>query len=242
MTESGAERAAAGCSCSPTPGATTPARWPAPSCKALTGHGIVVRLLADEAADLGLEPDSYEPAMELADSETDAEPRCELTLVIGGDGTHPARRRGHPRHRLTPVLGVNLGHVGLPGRGRVRRPRVDHRRDRAPPLHRRGPAHPRRDVLPRRRGGRQHVRASTRPASRRPPASGCSRWSSRSTAGRCRAGAATASCARPRPARPPTTSAPAARSSGPSVEALLHRADQRARAVRPADGGRARPR
>ncbi len=55
---------------------------------------------------------------------------------------------------------------------------------------------------------------STRRASRRRPGSGCSRSSSRSTAGRCRAGAATASSSRRRPARPRTRSPPAARWSG----------------------------
>jgi len=78
----------------------------------LTGHGIVVRLLASEAADLDIEPGHYEPPVELTDSETDASHECELTLVIGGDGS--ILRAAEVTHAgLTPVLGVNLGHVGF---------------------------------------------------------------------------------------------------------------------------------
>ncbi len=60
-----------------------------------------------------------------------------------------------------------------------------------------------------------HLRAERGQRREGRPASGCSRWSSRSTAGRCPAGAATASSARRRPARRRTTSAPAVRSCGP---------------------------
>ena len=78
----------------------------------LTGHGITVRLLADEAADLGVEPGDYRPPLELTESETDASHECELTLVVGGDGS--ILRAAEVTHaRLTPVLGVNLGHVGF---------------------------------------------------------------------------------------------------------------------------------
>jgi NAD+ kinase len=80
--------------------------------KELTGHGIVVRLLRHEADDLELTPDDYVPAVELTDSETDASHGCELTVVIGGDGS--ILRAAEVTHqRLTPVLGVNLGHVGF---------------------------------------------------------------------------------------------------------------------------------
>ncbi|GAA3650120.1 NAD kinase [Nocardioides ginsengisoli] len=80
--------------------------------KELTGHGIVVRLLRHEADDLELAPDDYVPAVELTDSETDASHGCELTVVIGGDGS--ILRAAEVTHqRLTPVLGVNLGHVGF---------------------------------------------------------------------------------------------------------------------------------
>ncbi|MEV5002419.1 NAD kinase [Nocardioides sp. LML1-1-1.1] len=80
--------------------------------KELSGHGIVVRLLRSEAEDLGLDPAGYEPAVELTDSESDASQGCELTVVIGGDGS--ILRAAEVTHEsLTPVLGVNLGHVGF---------------------------------------------------------------------------------------------------------------------------------
>ena len=81
-------------------------------CKGLTRHGIVVRLLAAEAAELEISPADYDPPIELTDSETDASRDCELTLVIGGDGS--ILRAVELTHgSLTPVLGVNLGHVGF---------------------------------------------------------------------------------------------------------------------------------
>ena len=81
-------------------------------CKALSGHGIVVRLLAQEASDLGLDPDRSDPAIELTSDEADAGDGCELALVIGGDGT--ILRAAEITHSSgTPVLGVNLGHVGF---------------------------------------------------------------------------------------------------------------------------------
>ncbi|GAA2150160.1 NAD kinase [Nocardioides koreensis] len=81
-------------------------------CKALTGHGLVVRLLAGEAADLGVEADQFDPPLELVDGEPDAGVDCELALVIGGDGT--ILRAAEVTHASgTPVLGVNLGHVGF---------------------------------------------------------------------------------------------------------------------------------
>ncbi|HWU20965.1 MAG TPA: NAD kinase [Nocardioides sp.] len=80
--------------------------------KGLTGHEIVVRLLRHEAAELDLDPASYEPQVELTDSESDASHGCELTVVIGGDGS--ILRAAEVTHEsLTPLLGVNLGHVGF---------------------------------------------------------------------------------------------------------------------------------
>ena len=68
---------------------------------------------------------------------------CELVLVIGGDGS--ILRAAELTHATsTPLLGVNLGHVGLPRRGRAGGRRVHDRRHRRARLHRRGPAHPRR--------------------------------------------------------------------------------------------------
>jgi NAD+ kinase len=81
-------------------------------CKALTGHGVSVRLLADEADDLGLVADAFDPPIELAADDTDAGRGCELAIVIGGDGT--ILRAAEITHASgTPVLGVNLGHVGF---------------------------------------------------------------------------------------------------------------------------------
>ncbi len=81
-------------------------------CKALTGHGIVVRLLAAEARDLGLDPTDFGPGLEIAEDEAEADLDCELALVIGGDGT--ILRAAEITHASgTPVLGVNLGHVGF---------------------------------------------------------------------------------------------------------------------------------
>ncbi|KQW49739.1 NAD kinase [Nocardioides sp. Root1257] len=77
--------------------------------KALSAHGIVVRLLETEARDLGLEPGG--DGLEVAPA-TDPSGDCELVLVIGGDGT--ILRAAELVHgTLTPVLGVNLGHVGF---------------------------------------------------------------------------------------------------------------------------------
>jgi NAD+ kinase len=71
-----------------------------------------VRVLASEARDLELEPSSYSPALELVDDETGASVGCELALVIGGDGT--ILRAAEITYAAgTPVLGVNLGHVGF---------------------------------------------------------------------------------------------------------------------------------
>src|SRR5690349_16795082 len=75
---------------------------------ALGDHGVVIRVLADEAAELGLE---RAVGIELA-AEEDAADGCELAVVIGGDGTI-LRAAEITRASGTPVLGVNLGHVGF---------------------------------------------------------------------------------------------------------------------------------
>ncbi|WP_122817358.1 NAD kinase [Nocardioides pantholopis] len=83
-------------------------------CKALTAQGIVLRLPASEAADLDLDPASFDPPLELTAAEAGAGAGrdCELALVIGGDGT--ILRAAEIVHASgTPVLGVNLGHVGF---------------------------------------------------------------------------------------------------------------------------------
>jgi NAD+ kinase len=81
-------------------------------CKALTGHGIAVRLLADEARDLDVAAEQFDPPLELVAEDPAAGAGCELVLVIGGDGT--ILRAAELTHAIgTPVLGVNLGHVGF---------------------------------------------------------------------------------------------------------------------------------
>lgn len=80
-------------------------------CKALTSNGILVRMLAEEAADLGLDPSTYDPRLELTDV-ADAGADCELAVVVGGDGSI-LRAAEITRSSGTPVLGVNLGHVGF---------------------------------------------------------------------------------------------------------------------------------
>lgn len=79
----------------------------------LSGHGLVVRLLSAEARDLDLVAEvDAEPRVEIAESESDADLGCELAVVIGGDGS--ILRAAEITHgRGTPLLGVNLGHVGF---------------------------------------------------------------------------------------------------------------------------------
>jgi NAD+ kinase len=76
---------------------------------ALSEHDIEVRLLPDEASALGL---SDNPKTSLAAVEGDPSADCELVVVIGGDGT--ILRAAELAHDSgTPILGVNLGHVGF---------------------------------------------------------------------------------------------------------------------------------
>ncbi|MGN6250237.1 MAG: NAD kinase [Marmoricola sp.] len=75
---------------------------------ALRDHGLVVRLLADEAADLGL---TDEEGVEVVGT-ADAAEECEVVVVLGGDGT--ILRAAELTHDDgPPLLGVNLGHVGF---------------------------------------------------------------------------------------------------------------------------------
>jgi len=75
---------------------------------ALRAHGLIVRVLAEEAADLGVEEAAD---LELV-AETDAVAGCELVVVLGGDGTIFGAAE-LTRGTTTPLLGVNLGHVGF---------------------------------------------------------------------------------------------------------------------------------
>jgi len=79
--------------------------------KALIAQGIIVRMLAEEVAELDLGPASHD-GLEIVDGSETAGTDCELALVIGGDGT--ILRAVEVTHASgTPVLGVNLGHVGF---------------------------------------------------------------------------------------------------------------------------------
>ncbi|MCY7395870.1 MAG: NAD kinase [Nocardioides sp.] len=78
----------------------------------LTDSGIVVRLLASEATDLGLDVTAYDPCVEIAATEEGSAADCELAVVIGGDGSI-LRAAEITRDTSTLVLGINLGHVGF---------------------------------------------------------------------------------------------------------------------------------
>ncbi|MDT0310282.1 NAD kinase [Streptomyces sp. DSM 44917] len=76
----------------------------------LLAHGIGVRVLAEEAADLSLPEDvqrvdKAEPGHGVLDD-------CELLVVLGGDGTL-LRGAEFSRASGVPMLGVNLGRIGF---------------------------------------------------------------------------------------------------------------------------------
>ncbi|WP_084597056.1 NAD kinase [Nocardioides aequoreus] len=75
----------------------------------LLGHGLVVRMLEDEAKEVDLPSGAL---VETVTADAVGAEECELALVIGGDGT--ILRAGELIHGTrTPVLGLNLGHVGF---------------------------------------------------------------------------------------------------------------------------------
>jgi NAD+ kinase len=76
---------------------------------ALSAHGLIVRMLEDEAKELNLPAGHGVETVGTAE----AHPKeCELVVVIGGDGT--ILRAAELTHGTsTPLLGVNLGHVGF---------------------------------------------------------------------------------------------------------------------------------
>ena len=77
-------------------------------CAALSAHDVLVRLLEDDAAVLGPEATCAETVA----SGAEATAGCELVIVIGGDGTI-LRAAELARDAGTPLLGINLGHVGF---------------------------------------------------------------------------------------------------------------------------------
>jgi NAD+ kinase len=77
-------------------------------CRSLQAEGIALRLLEHEADELALDL----PDVEIVKASAEAGVGCELALVIGGDGT--ILRAAELSHECgTPLLGVNLGHVGF---------------------------------------------------------------------------------------------------------------------------------
>ena len=78
-------------------------------CGALNAHGIVVRLVDEDAAELNLGADGL---VEVVPVDVDAGADCELVVVVGGDGTI-LRAAELARESSTPLLGINLGHVGF---------------------------------------------------------------------------------------------------------------------------------
>jgi NAD+ kinase len=77
-------------------------------CQSLLQHGMRLRLLKDEADQLGL--DAAE--VELAEPTPEVTNDCELMVVVGGDGTI-LRAAELARAGGTPLMGINLGHVGF---------------------------------------------------------------------------------------------------------------------------------
>ncbi len=72
----------------------------------LQSAGVEVRVLAQEARDLGL------TGVRVCDQDTGAADGAELVLVLGGDGTI-LRAAELARHSSVPLLGINLGRVGF---------------------------------------------------------------------------------------------------------------------------------
>lgn len=84
-----------------------------------TDQGIGVRVLADERTELLSDATAVAhaagdpvPSVELVDTGEDAAKDCELVIVLGGDGTI-LRGAELARPTRTPILGVNLGHIGF---------------------------------------------------------------------------------------------------------------------------------
>jgi NAD+ kinase len=72
----------------------------------LGASGVAVRVLDIEAAELSI------PGAEVAPSKPESAVGTEIVIVLGGDGTL-LRAADLARDAETPLLGVNLGHVGF---------------------------------------------------------------------------------------------------------------------------------
>lgn len=77
-------------------------------CQRLAAAGVHVRLLSDEAPDVG----PVAGGAEVVPADDRAAHGCELVVVFGGDGTI-LRGAELARPSRVPLLGVNLGHVGF---------------------------------------------------------------------------------------------------------------------------------
>ena len=75
----------------------------------LRAQGIGVRILGEDADELGLQS---EEGLEVCSAEPRASHGCELVVVIGGDGTI-LRAAEYARESGTPLLGINLGRIGF---------------------------------------------------------------------------------------------------------------------------------
>ncbi|BBX10935.1 hypothetical protein MNVM_00160 [Mycobacterium novum] len=86
--------------------------------KVLGDHGITLRVLTAEAVDKGslhLAPDDMRDLgveIDVVDPDNRAAEGCELVLVLGGDGSF-LRAAELARTADIPVLGVNLGRIGF---------------------------------------------------------------------------------------------------------------------------------
>ncbi|MGN0062837.1 MAG: NAD kinase, partial [Nocardioides sp.] len=77
---------------------------------ALTGHGVTVRMIDEEALALDVDPAAQH--VERVPAGSDVGAGCEVALVVGGDGS--ILRAAEFTHASgTPILGINLGHVGF---------------------------------------------------------------------------------------------------------------------------------
>ncbi len=76
----------------------------------LTARGLTVRLVDSEAESLGIAAST--PGVELVAEGRDVGAHCEVALVVGGDGSI-LRAAEYTHGSGTPILGINLGHVGF---------------------------------------------------------------------------------------------------------------------------------